>query len=363
MTDRKKAQRRASKISFAAAVTAVAVLLALIFILVLGQGEQADVSNNSGDVSSNVSGNISHVVDMSQQSDESSGDISNDASGDTSDTRGEASEAPQSVYAISSDILNSGYACLLDRSTGDVIAAKNANIRIAPASLTKMATAITVIEMCDDLDKMLTVTRKTVDDMYLEGASVVGFLANEQASVIDMLYGVMLPSGADAAITLAEHFGGSESGFVELMNQKMTDIGLADTHFVNVTGLDADEHYSTAADMALLLNYCLQNETFRTICTSDYYVITSPTMHEGGIELYHTVFSGFKKAGIENKYCLGGKTGTTENAGRCLAALCLVDGKEYITVTLGAGGTNGQGYVPHDLVTLIEDILPCCKQA
>lgn len=362
MADRKKTQR-ASKISFAAAVTAVAVLLALIFILVLGQGEQADVSNTlsdvSSDISGNVSGDISYVVDMSRQDDENS----NDASADVSGTQGEASEAPPSVYAISSDTLNSGYACLLDRSTGAVIAAKNADMRIAPASLTKIATAITVIEMCDDFDEMLTVTRKTVDDMYLEGASVVGFLANEQASVVDMLYGVMLPSGADAAVTLAERFGGTESGFAELINQKMADIGLADTHFVNVTGLDADGHYSTAADIARLLNYCLQNELFKIICTADHYVITSPTMHEGGIELYHTVFAGFRKAGMENKYCLGGKTGTTDNAGRCLAALCLVDGNEYITVTLGAGGTNGQGFVPHDLVTLIEDILPCCKQA
>lgn len=360
MADRRKTQR-ASKISFAAAVTAVAVLLALIFILVLGQGEQADVSDTSNNILSNIPSDNSSMTDSSDASTESSGDTTQDAS--DSDSGQEESIPPQSVYSISSDILNSGYACLLDRSTGDVIAVKNANTRIAPASLTKIATAITVIEMCDDLDEMLTVTRKTVDDMYLGGASVVGFLANEQASVVDMLYGVMLPSGADAAITLAERFGGSESGFAELMNQKLADIGLVDTHFVNVTGLDADGHYSTAADMARLLNYCLQNELFKTICTTDYYVITSPTMHEGGIELYSTVFGGFRKAGMENKYCMGGKTGTTDNAGRCLAALCLVDGNEYITVTLGAGGTNGQGFVPHDLVTLIEDILPCCKQA
>ncbi len=350
MTDRKKAQRRASKISFATAVAAVAVLLALIFILVLGHDGPADVSDVS-DVSDILS-NISGVDDMSHQSDESSNDATS-----------EISESPQSVYSISADTLNSGYACMLDRSTGVVIAVKNANTRIAPASLTKMATTITVIEMCDDINEMLTVSRDTVDKMFLEGASVVGFSANEQASVIDMLYGVMLPSGADAAITLAERFGGSESGFAELMNQKMADIGLVDTHFVNVTGLDADGHYSTAADMARLLNYCLQNETFRAICTADYYVINSPTMHEDGIELYHTAFSGFKKAGMQNKYCIGGKTGTTTNAGRCLAALCSVDGKEYITVTLGAGGTNGQGFPSHDLVTLIEDILPCCKQA
>lgn len=354
MTDRKKAQR-ASRYTFATAVAAVAVLLTLIFILVLslGNSEPADVSD--------ISSNASSVADISEPSTESSSDIIQDESDNESGQ--EESSPPQSVYSIASDTLNSGYACLLDRSTGAVIAVKNANTRVAPASLTKMATAITVIEMCDDFDQMLTVTRKTVDDMFLEGASVVGFQAGEQASVADMLYGVMLPSGADAAITLAEHFGGTESGFAELMNQKMADIGLVDTHFVNVTGLDADGHYSTAADMARLLNYCLQNELFKTICTTDHYVITSPTMHEDGIELYHTAFSGFKKAGMENKYCIGGKTGTTTNAGRCLAALCSVDGKEYITVTIGAGGTNGQGFVPHDLVTLIEEILPCCKQA
>lgn len=359
MTNRRRAQR-ASKITFLT-ITAL-VLISLLTVILLAAGNQSGETSSalSDELSSFVGGvsasDIPDISDISDISDTPS--IPDDSSDDTS------SDIPQApAFVISQGTLNSEYACLLDRNTSAVIAVKNAYTKVAPASLTKMATAITVIEMCDDLDEMLTVSRDTVNEMYLEGASVVGFQAGEKATVADMLYGLMLPSGADAAITLANRFGGTEKGFAELMNKKMQAIGLADTHFVNVTGLDADEHYSTAADMARLLDYCLKNELFRTICTTDYYKITSPTMHEDGIELYNTAFSGFKRAGIPNKYCLGGKTGTTDNAGRCLAALCSVDGEEYITVTIGSRGTTGQGFVPADLNSLIEEVLPSCKAA
>lgn len=362
MTNHRKTQR-ASKITFLTITALVLISLLTVILLATGNqsGETSDVLSDglpsfSNGVSASDSYDISGVSDVSDIPDTPS--IPDDSSDDSS------SGTPQApAFVISQGTLNSEYACLLDRSTGTVIAIKNAYTKVAPASLTKMATAITIIEMCDDLDEMLTVSRDTVNEMYLEGASVVGFQAGEQATVTDMLYGLMLPSGADAAITLANRFGGTEEGFAELMNGKMAQIGLADTHFVNVTGLDADEHYSTAADMAKLLDYCLKNELFRTICTTEYYKITSPTKHDGGIELYNTAFSGFKRAGITNKYCLGGKTGTTDNAGRCLAALCSVGGEEYITVTIGARGTTGQGFVPADLNTLIEEVLPSCKAA
>lgn len=362
MTNHRRAQR-ASRITFLT-ITAL-VLISLLTVILLAAGNQGGETSNapsdelpsfSGGVSASDSYDISDVSNTSDIPDTPS--IPDDSSDDTS------SDIPQApAFVIAQGTLNSEYACLFDRSTGAVIAVKNAYTKVAPASLTKMATAITVIEMCDDLDEMLTVSRDTVNEMYIEGASVVGFLAGEKATVTDMLYGLMLPSGADAAITLANRFGGTEKGFAELMNKKMQAIGLSDTHFVNVTGLDADEHYSTAADMARLLDYCLKNELFRAICTTEYYKITSPTMHEDGIELYNTAFSGFKRAGITNKYCLGGKTGTTDNAGRCLAALCSVDGEEYITVTIGARGTTGQGFVPADLNSLIEEVLPSCKAA
>lgn len=348
--------RGASNTAFTVATSVVAVMLAVIFFMALGH--VADTPSNDMP----VSGAESVISDRENSEPAPPSAPSEPESGDESgDESSEAQAKP--ALSISSDILNSNYACLFDRETGTVIAVKNAYTRVSPASLTKMATTITVIETCDDLYEMITVDKKTVDDMYFEGASVVGFKAGEQATVLDMLYGVMLPSGADAALSLAYRFGGTEAGFAELMNRKMAEIGLTDTHFVNVTGLDADNHYSTAADMAKLLDHCLKNELFRKICTTSAYKVTSGTKHADGIDIYHTAFRQFTVARVPNKYCLGGKTGTTTNAGRCLAALCEVDGKEYITVTIGADGGMTDGLVPKDLNTLIETVLPECKQA
>ncbi len=343
-----KKRRKNKKSTLASALFLIAVIVSVVLICI-SVGDKGEVS---ADVSNALTSETSET-----SPEQSAADIS-EADESTESTESEIStEPPFEPYVIDQG-LYSAEAVVYDRATDTVIAAKDAYTRMAPASLTKIATAITVIEMCDDLDEKLTCTQDTVNVTYLAGASVVGFKGGEKATVMDMLYGVMLPSGADAAITLAIRFGGSETGFAEIINQKMDKIGLTDTHFCNVTGLDEDGHYSTAADMAILLDYCLDNETFRRLCTTKYYTLQTCSKHEGGIEVTNTAYTAFTKAGLLSSYFKGGKTGTTDAAGRCLAGLCVIDDREYVTVTLGAGGDAADGYIACDFIYLSETVIP-----
>lgn len=147
----------------------------------------------------------------------------------------------------------SRHAILLNAQSGRVLAQKRADERTAPASLTKMMTVLLAIEAEPDLDKQVTLPEDIFPALQTEKASMAGFVPDETVTVRDLLYGAMLPSGAECCEALAQLVSGSEENFAALMNQKAAELGMKNTNFTNATGLTDTEHYSSAADMAKLL--------------------------------------------------------------------------------------------------------------
>lgn len=236
--------------------------------------------------------------------------------------------------------LYSPYAVLVDLASGQTLAERNSSDRMYPASMTKIMTAILAIEEAGGMDRTVTVPYEIYAALWEEGASMAGFEAGEQASVEDLVYGVLLPSGAECCITLAELVSGSESAFVEQMNQKADELGMENTHFCNTTGLHDADHYTTASDIAVLLQYALKNDEFRNIFTKHRYSTRPTDQHPDGFTFYSTMFQSLGDGAVTGGEILGGKTGYTEEAGLCLASLAQVNGKDYILVTAGAPGSH-----------------------
>ena len=232
--------------------------------------------------------------------------------------------------------INSSYAVLMQADSGKVIGDINGETQMYPASMTKIMTAIVAIENLKDLNQEITLTNEMVADLYAQDATQAGFQPGETVQAIDLLYGVMLPSGAECCIALADTIAGSEAGFVELMNQKAEKLGLENTHFCNTTGLHADDHYSSAKDIADLLRYALKNRTFREIIESPYHSTPGTNVHPDGITFYSTMFKNLSDTEVIDGQIMGGKTGFTSEAGCCLASFAEIDDIEYILVTAGA---------------------------
>lgn len=201
---------------------------------------------------------------------------------------------------------------------------KNSEEKIYPASLTKMMTAIVAIENLPDLQGKIKLTKSTFQGLYKADASMAGFQPGEQVRAIDLLYGVMLPSGAECCIGLADQIAGSERNFVKIMNQKAAGLGMDNTHFENAIGLHNENHYTTVKDLSILLRHALQNDTFREIFTSSRHSTQPTNKHPGGITFYSTMFEDLNNQNIIDGEILGGKTGYTDEAGLCLASLAKV---------------------------------------
>lgn len=252
--------------------------------------------------------------------------------------------------------IKSDYGILIDLNTNKVLASKNGDAKIYPASMTKVMTLIVAYENAKSLDDTFTFTSELLDPLYAANASQAGFASGESVKIRDMLYGCALPSGADATIGLACYVAGSEENFADLMNSKVQELGLKNTHFVTVSGLHDDNHYSTCHDIALILEYAISDPYLRSIL-STYKYTTSPTeKHPEGITLTSTLYS--RMAGDEAKglFVQGGKTGYTDEALNCLAtfaARCTEEmassvRPEYLLVTAHASGE----YTPvHDAIS------------
>jgi D-alanyl-D-alanine carboxypeptidase len=197
-------------------------------------------------------------------------------------------------------------------------------------------TAVVALENLSDFSQTISFSEETLAALEEADASVAGFEAGEEARVIDLLYGLMLPSGAECGIGLAELVAGSESAFADLMNSKAAELGMADTHFTNTSGLPDDEHYSTAQDIATLLRYAIELPGFYDIFTTPEYSTPPTDEHEDGLTFKSTLFADLPDAGFEDGAILGGKTGFTNAAGRCLASLAEKFGERFILVTGGA---------------------------
>lgn len=235
--------------------------------------------------------------------------------------------------------VNANFAILVDADAGLVVAEKNGSAKMYPASMTKVMTLLVACEHITDLNEKLEITQDIVDYVKKEGASNCGFKAGEQVTMLDLLYGLILPSGADAALALVRRIAGSEEQFVALMNQKAQQLGIsATTHFTNCTGLYNDNHYSTAEDMAIIMRAAAQNSVAATILTTRSYTTQANNKRMTGLS-----FSNLFLKRIDTQTTGGqvnfAKTGYVAKAGNCAVSyFTAASGRHYICVT---GKTSG----------------------
>ena len=243
-------------------------------------------------------------------------------------------------YAEELDIYSKS-AILYNMDDDIILYEKNSEERTSIASLTKIMTCIVAIENIDNLDQKIILKSDVFTGLAEAGASVAGFRVGENVTFRDLLMGALLPSGADATRALALNISGSESKFVNLMNNKAIELGLKNTHFENTTGLESSNHYSTVKDISIILKYALKNQTFKDMYTTREYTTTSNL----------TFYSTLKK--ISNNYSfdvsniLGSKTGYTDEAGLCMSSIANYNGVNYLLVTAGA---DYRGNVPRQLL-------------
>lgn len=233
-------------------------------------------------------------------------------------------ETSVSSNLIDTPSINCHNSVVLDRASKTILYGKNEHQKCKMASTTKIMTAIVVIENCKNLNDIVTISKKSANI----GGSRLGLSTNDKVSVNNLLYGLMMVSGNDAAVALAEFIGGNIESFATLMNNKANQLGLSSTHFVTPHGLDQNEHYTTAYELAILTDYCLKNETFCKIVNTKNCTITinnSPKNLNNTNELL-----GY----LDGVY--GVKTGFTNGANRCLVTACRRSNLDVICVVLGA---------------------------
>lgn len=240
----------------------------------------------------------------------------------------DAAEPDPTLY----ESLGSDYIYVFDIESGQVLTEKNGEEKMYPASMTKMMTAIVAMEKLNDQDKKVEITNEMVRGLDELGASVAGFAEGDVVTVRDLFYGTALPSGADAANALAILSAGSIRNFVTMMNDKAKEIGMNDSHFANVTGLHDDDHYSTAHDMARLVEYCIKNETFTKVFSSRKYTSSPTQFYPDGILMQSTTWHSAETYGISLPDLIGSKTGFTWEAGHCLAWWADFNGMKLVGV-------------------------------
>ena len=259
------------------------------------------------------------------------------------------------------DDIRSEYAILIDVQNNEVIAHKNGDEKMYPASMTKVMTLIVAYENIADMNETFTFDYTITDPAYQAGASVAGFLSSETVPLIDIMYGIALPSGADATTAVAVKVAGSESEFAELMNKKAEEMGLENTHFVNASGLHDDNHYSTPHEMAKILEYAMNIPLVAEILSTYKYTTTPTTQHPDGLLLVSTVFSRMYGDEPEVAEVIAGKTGYTHEASNCLASCAeTLDGRRYILVTGKALSTaeEGQYGAVYDAIYIYKNYIP-----
>lgn len=217
-------------------------------------------------------------------------------------------------------------AVLVDQASGRILFSKNSSEKLPIASITKVMTAVLAIES-GKLNRMVTVSQEAV---RAEGSSIY-LKPGERIRLSDLVYGLMLRSGNDASVAIAEAVAGSTTGFALMMNEKAAELGMSRTHFMNPNGLDDQGHYSTAADMAVLTRYAMQNATFRKITGT-----RSHRVEKTNKEQVRVLVNKNKMLRLYSK-ATGGKTGFTKKAGRTLISTASSGDLSLIVVTLNDG--------------------------
>lgn len=226
---------------------------------------------------------------------------------------------------------------LIDAQTNTVVAEKNPDARIYPASMTKVMTALVACEKIENWDDTFTMTQEIIDPLYLADASLAGFVNGEKVPMLDLVYGAILPSGAEATEALAIYIAGSEEAFAELMNEKAQELGLTTAHFVDASGLHNDEHYCTIRDMAVILQAALDNDLCREVLSTARYTTPPTNKHPDGVEMYNKFLVRAQGQELNGAQIIAAKTGYTAQAGNCCASYGVSPkGRKCICVTANA---------------------------
>lgn len=231
----------------------------------------------------------------------------------------------------------SSHVIFVDVENGTILAGRNEKERMVPASMTKVLTLLVAVENIDDLDEKYTVTAEAAEYALIHDCSGAGFEKEETVTIRDLLYGTILPSGADAALSLAVRVSGSQEAFVERMNGKLEELGLSGSaHFTNCVGIYEENHYCTAYDMAVIMNAAVENDICREVLSAHTYTTSKTEQHPDGILL-----SNWFLRRIEDKDTGGevlcGKTGYVDQSGSCAVSYGTgKNGGSYICVTADA---------------------------
>lgn len=235
------------------------------------------------------------------------------------------------------DEVQSTNSIFIDLATGNILFDRDAHTRINPASMTKVLTVLVAAEHVTDWSDTFEITPEITNYSYVHDCSAVGFSNNEVVTVEDLFYGTVLCSGGDAALGLATYVAGSQEAFVDMMNEKLKELGLSDTaHFTNCVGLYDEDHYCTVYDIAMILEAAIDQPQCREVLSTKKYTTSSTPEHPEGIQI-----SNWFLRRIEDKDTGGevicGKTGFVAQSGSCAVSYGMDEsGKEYICATVNA---------------------------
>ena len=300
-------------------ITAIILVLTIVFVMIFsgGSGELPQIEGDTQDVNS-----VASRVEKPEEKPKVN----------------YYAEYTDSTQQIASDVA-SGSIIVVNCDTNEVVAARNATERCYPASTTKIMTILTAVDYITDYDKTFTFSYEITDPFHKQGATMAGFANEEAANMTDLIYGAILPSGADATAGLAIAVAGSEQEFVKLMNKKAQELGLKGTHFMNASGLFDKNHYTTTEDMAIIVREAMKNELCRKVLSTYQYTTAVTAQHPEGIPLTSTLFSYMYGTEPEGSDILGGKTGFVNESGYCIASFGKSDGgTNYVCVTLKGAG-------------------------
>jgi len=247
---------------------------------------------------------------------------------------GYEAQATSDTITVGAEDVVSEYVILMNPSDGSIVAQRDAHTIINPASMTKVLTVLVAAEHVTNLDDTFTITLDITDYAYVNDCSSVGFLNDEVVTVRDLFYGTILPSGGDAAVALATYVAGSQEAFVEMMNDKLEELGLAETaHFTNCVGLYDKEHYCTVYDMAMIMKAAMENDLCREVMSARTYTTSATPQHPEGLLISNWFIRRIEDKDTGGKV-LCAKTGFVNQSGSCAASYGISEsGVPYICVT------------------------------
>lgn len=260
------------------------------------------------------------------------------------------------LHAAENADISSAYAYAVDLHTMQVLYEKQAQEKLYPASMTKVLTALVAIDAIDDLEEEVTIDLEMLAGLEDGTYTLAGFLNGEVVTMGDLLYGVLLPSGADACQALAVSLFGSEEAMVEAMNAKAKALGMKDSHFTNTVGMHDERHYTSAYDLALLMRAAWENDVLREVMSTTAYTSNSSYYHGEGLTFHNSWAQQLQYADLENRYIIGGKTGYTPQAGYCFFGVCEIAETPVIVITANSQQEYYEGSSMADVETICSQI-------